>query len=76
MCMGKPVVCYISDYMKNNYPEDIPLISANPNNIEQKLEYILNNKHILYDISKKGIEYTKKYHDMNKIAKQLIHIYK
>ncbi len=38
---------------ENNYPEDIPLISANPNNIEQKLEYILNNKHILYDISKK-----------------------
>lgn len=76
MAMGKPVVCWISDYMKSKYPTELPIISANPDNIKQKIEYMINNKDCLSSIGKNGREYVEKYHDMNKISEQILNIYK
>lgn len=76
MAMGKPVICWISDFMKEKYPKELPIISANPDNIKEKIEYIIKNKDMLKEIGIKGRMYAEKYHDMNKISKNMLEIYK
>jgi len=76
MAMGKPVVCWISDYMKEKYPEDLPIICANPNTIEDTLEDILKNKDMLKDIGLRSRMYIEKHHDIGKISTRILEIYK
>ncbi|WP_066892504.1 transferase [Clostridium nigeriense] len=76
MAMGKPVICWISDFMKEKYPKELPIISANPDNIKEKIEYAIKNKDMLKGIGLEGRKYVEKYHDMNIIAKDMMEIYK
>ncbi|NMM61969.1 glycosyltransferase family 4 protein [Clostridium sp. P21] len=76
MAMGKPVICYISNYMKSYYPKDLPVISANCDEIETKLEFILNNRDMLKNIGFKGRKYVEKYHDHLIVSKRLLDLYK
>ncbi|MFL0197097.1 glycosyltransferase family 1 protein [Clostridium sp. WILCCON 0269] len=76
MAMGKPVICWISDFMRERYPKELPIISANPDNIKEKMEYVIQNKDMLKEIGIKGRVYVEKYHDMNKIATDMMEIYK
>lgn len=76
MAMSKPVICYISDFMKAHYPKELPLISAGPYEIEEKLEYILNNKDMLGAIGIEGRKYVEKYHDHLMISKRVLELYK
>jgi len=75
MAMGKPVICWISDFMKEKYPKELPIISANPNNIKEKIEYAIKNKDMLKDIGIKSRLYAEKYHDMNPICQNMLAIY-
>lgn len=75
MAMGKPVICWISDFMKEKYPKELPIISANPDNIKQKIEYIINNKDVLKDVGIKSRRYVEKHHDMDPISKNILAIY-
>lgn len=75
MAMGKPVICWISDFMKEKYPKDLPIISANPDNIKEKIENLLNNIDSLKDIGLKGRKYAEKYHDKNLVVDNLLKIY-
>ena len=74
MAMGKPVICSISDFMKDYYPKELPIISAGPYEIESKLEFILNNKDMLKPIEK-GREYVIKYHDYLVVSKRALELY-
>lgn len=76
MAMGKPVITWISEFMEGKYPKTLPIISANPENIEAKLEYLINNREQLSELGRQGREYVEEYHDKDKIAKQLLEIYK
>jgi glycosyltransferase involved in cell wall biosynthesis len=76
MAMGKPVVCWISDFMKSKYPKDLPIISANPDNIREVIENVLKNRDMLSKIGNDGRKYVEKYHDMNIISKQLLDMYR
>jgi glycosyltransferase involved in cell wall biosynthesis len=75
MALGKPVVCLISDFMKEKYPKELPIISANPDNLKAKLEYYLKNQELLLELGAKGRQYVEKYHDRNSICLDLIDIY-
>lgn len=75
MAMGKPVICWISEFMKEKYPEELPIISANPDTIKERIEYAIKNKDMLRDIGIKGRQYVEKYHDMNLISKNILEIY-
>lgn len=75
MAMGKPVICWISDYMQDNYPEDLPIISANPDNVVNKLEYVLQNQDMLPEIGRQGRKYVERYHDMLTNSKKTLRIY-
>lgn len=75
MSMGKPVISWISDFMRERYPNELPIISANPNNIKEKIEILLSDKDLRIELGKQGREYVEKYHDANKAVKNLLKIY-
>lgn len=75
MSMGKPVLTWISDYMREKYPHELPVVSANPDNIKEKIAYMLNNRDMFSELGRQGRKYVEKYHDVNRVAKQIISIY-
>ncbi|WP_152563042.1 glycosyltransferase [Alkalihalobacillus alcalophilus] len=76
MAMAKPVICYISDYMKKNYHPDLPIISANPSNIYHVIKNTLNNLDALPQIGLKSRAYVEKNHDILKNTDRITQIYK
>lgn len=76
MAMGKPVICWIDDFMKEKYPKELPIISANPDNIKEKIEYAIKNKDMLKEVGIKGRRYVEKYHNMNIVSENMLQIYK
>lgn len=76
MAMGKPVVCWISEYMKDKYPGELPLLIANPDTITDVLRNVLNNQDMLPDLGLRGRVYAEQYHDANVVAEKLVSIYK
>ena len=75
MSMGKPVICWLTDFMLSKYPADLPLISANPDNIRDVLENILKNRDMLIPLGQRGRDYVVKYHDYRAVAKKLLSLY-
>ena len=75
MAMGKPVVCWISEYMRDKYFDDLPIIIANPDTITDVLRHILCNMDMLSELGKRGRRYVEKNHDADDIAERLISIY-
>ncbi|WMJ81314.1 glycosyltransferase family 1 protein [Clostridium sp. MB40-C1] len=76
MAMGKPVVCHISDFMKDKYPKELPIISANPSNLKERLDYIIKNRDILKQIGINSRKYVETYHDSVKNSSKILNIYK
>lgn len=76
MAMGKPVICWISDFMKDKYPKDLPIINGSIENIKEKIEYAIKNRDMLQDLGQKGRLYVEKYHDINKETDKIIQLYK
>lgn len=76
MALAKPVVCYISDFMKEKYPRELPIISANPTNIKDTIEDLLNNREALAEIGNKSRAYVKKHHDINNLSQKFIDLYR
>ncbi|MBU5211735.1 glycosyltransferase [Bacillus oleronius] len=76
MAMEKPVICWISDFMKEKYPKDLPIIIANPDTIKDTIEYALKNADMLLEIGKQGRDYVEKYHDVSKNSIQVLNLYK
>lgn len=76
MAMGKPVICWISDFMKENYHKELPILSANPDNITQVLEYLLQNLDALPDIGQKSRAYVEQVHDMRTNSGEVLNIYR
>jgi glycosyltransferase involved in cell wall biosynthesis len=75
MAFGKPVVCYINPQIGKDYPADLPVVNANPDNIAEKLEVLIRDAAVRHELGKKGRQYVEKYHDDQKIARELVQIY-
>lgn len=75
MALGKPVITYISDKMKKCLPEELPIVSANPDTIKEVLEQLITDGNLRHEIGVAGSEYVKRYHDCRKNAKVLSEIY-
>ena len=75
MAMGKPVITYISDNMKELLPSDLPIISANTETITEKLEMLINDDDLRVKAGKQGRTYVENYHDYKAIAYILKDIY-
>ena len=76
MALGKPVICYISEYRKEHYPSDLPIVSANPDNIYDHLKLLVENPALRHELGLRGRRFVEKYHDPLVIATQLIELYK
>jgi hypothetical protein len=76
MAFGKPVVCYINPIIGKNYPPELPVFNANPDNIAEKLETLIKNADFRRELGVKGRQYVEKYHGDKKAADDLVEIYK
>ncbi len=76
MAMGKPVITYITEEMRQCLPEELPICSANPDTIMNVLEKLIKDGDLRYEMGIKGRAYVEKYHDYRKNAKMLCDIYK
>ncbi len=75
MAFGKPVVGYINPVLGKDYPSDLPIFNANPDNIAERLEVLIKDAALRNELGKKGRAYAEKYHDGEKIARELVKIY-
>lgn len=75
MAMGKPVITYIIDEIKADYPEELPIVDANIDTIEQKLEELILDGKLRRELGEKGRRYAYKYHECKKGGKLLGLVY-
>lgn len=75
MALGKPVIAYISEEMKGQFPDELPIVSAAIDTVEEKIEGLLTNPRLRHSLGVQGREYVENYHNYRYAAKQLIKIY-
>lgn len=75
MAMGKAVVCYIRPDLIKTYPDDLPIISANPDTLYPQLKMLVEEPRLRYEIGKAGRNYVERYHEGVRIIKGLTAIY-
>ena len=75
MAFGKPVVCYINPEIGKDYPDDLPVVNANPDNVAEQLEVLIRDAQLRHEIGKRSRSYVEKYHDDKKIAADLVSVY-
>lgn len=75
MALGKPVITYITEEMRNSFPMELPIINATIENIKEVLERVLKENKQWKVIGKRGRKYVETYHDYRKIAQLLVEIY-
>ena len=80
MTMGKNVMCYISDYFYDEYNhyynQNNSLISANPDNIYEKLEDFILNRNKYNKTGFMGRKFVENNNDSHKVCLNLLEIYK
>lgn len=77
MAFGKPVMCYIMpEVFEAGLSEDFPVINTNPDNLKEQLIKLITNPQLRHDTGKKSRVYAEENFDSNKIALQLLSIYK
>jgi len=76
MALGKPVICYIQNFMLDTYPEGFPIVNANPDTIESVLEELILSPEKRYKIGLQSREYVERVHDIKVVAERLVKIYK
>ncbi|SDC38956.1 glycosyltransferase [Shouchella lonarensis] len=76
MALGKPVVCYISDFMLPYYPSDLPIINANPDTFPSVMRTLLANVHRWTEIGRASRKYVENHHDVRINSLKVKEIYK
>jgi glycosyltransferase involved in cell wall biosynthesis len=77
MALGKPIVCYLKPVLSENlYPEDIPVVNATVDNLEDKLAELIRNPSLRHELGKRSRHYVEKYHDHIWVAERLVEIYR
>lgn len=75
MALGKPVVCYIRDGLKRQYPRNLPIVNANPETCYRVLHRLLTHPHMRDQIGRAGRQYIEDYYDARMLAQDLKKIY-
>lgn len=80
MALGKPVMCYVRESDMIHIPikmkNEMPIINTNPENITNDLRKVINNRHELNLVAKKSRIFVENWHDINKIARNIMLDYK
>ena len=76
MALGKPVVCYLKPVLSENlYPDDIPIVNASVDTLEEELAELIQNPRLRHDLGKRSRQYVEKYHDHIQVAQRLVEVY-
>jgi glycosyltransferase involved in cell wall biosynthesis len=75
MAMGKPVICYIREDLRSHYHADLPIISAHKDNLVDVLKSVIEQRNRWSEWGNQGMEYVKKNHSSEVIAKKMIEAY-
>ncbi len=75
MSFGKPVICYINPVTGAGYPNDLPIVNANPQDIGDKLEMLLKDSDLRRRTGEASRRYVEKYHNETLVARELVRIY-
>lgn len=75
MALGKPVITYISDAMKERLPEDLPIVSASTKTIKDAIEMLVNDPELRVEKGRAGRVYAENYHDYRIVANVLKGVY-
>ncbi|WP_274363650.1 glycosyltransferase [Paenibacillus thermotolerans] len=76
MSMGKPVIGFIREDLKGLFPEEPPIISADPDHIYSVLKEVITEPKLRYEAGMKGRKYAEKHHHIDVVAQGLLEIYR
>jgi glycosyltransferase involved in cell wall biosynthesis len=75
MAKGVPVVCRIRDDLRHHYPDDLPIVSAGPEDIYEVLDSLLERSESWPELGKRGVEYVRREHEMHVIGARTLALY-
>ena len=75
MALGKPVVCYLMPSSLNEFPQGLPVVNANPDNLAEILEPLIRDPQLRNRIGRQSRVYAESHHDAHKYAEWLKSIY-
>ncbi|WP_072681729.1 glycosyltransferase [Arcobacter sp. LA11] len=75
MCAGKPTLTYIREDLVDNYPEDLPIVNANPDTIYDVLKDLITDSQKRHNIGEVSRKYVEKYHDIKVVVDNIIKVY-
>lgn len=73
MALGKPVIAYVSDELYEQYKP--PVYRTTKGTFKQDLESLLQDRGVRERLTREGLQYVKKYHSVEIIAKALQECY-
>jgi hypothetical protein len=76
MAMGKPAVCYIKPSLRSSCPSELPIVSANQDDLVSVLGALLRDGERRHQVGRLGRAYVEKYHNGHLIAGRLVSIYR
>lgn len=75
MALGKPVVGYIREDLKSMFPSNLPVISASPVTLIDRLIPLMIDGKWRHQVGKESRKYAEEIHDLSKVLPQLLSIY-
>ena len=75
MAFGKPIIDFLRDDIRVDYPADLPVVNASRDNLYDVLANLLENPQLRTQIGKAGRAYAQQNHDCVKVAGLLERLY-
>jgi len=75
MALKKPVCVFIQEKLLTSYPEELPVMNTNPDNLKQNLRKLIEDENLRRKLGEQGRAYAEKYHDVRKVAEKCLSIY-
>lgn len=75
MAMGKPVITYISPEMRESFPDELPIVSADFDTLAAAVDELIADPQKRHDLGVRGRAYAERYHDYKRVTKHLYKIY-
>lgn len=77
MSFGKPVMCYIMpEVFEGGLSPECPVINTTPDTIKMNLAKLITDAQLRHDIGKKSRAFAEKFHDIRKVAADLVLAYR
>jgi glycosyltransferase involved in cell wall biosynthesis len=76
MALGKPVVTFLLENTHRKYPNSLPIVNANIDNLPQKLAMLIKDGNLRYRLGVEGRKYVETYHSEEAYYENIIGIYK